>query len=188
MQVTYAIVFVFRKTKLERKDLLNGFLNKSVVPWGDTSIPPVSEIYETLNTPPFFLKDITWISIIRWEWCISFIPRRSSSSIFTFRVSTIGEVLFSQRRTQKYSCQKDYSRQGLIIETSPSDAFNHRHGYPDGLYTLQRLYTFPTRYTWVESSITRIRTYFRHTSNHPRDTPGARNRFWQWMGSYWYCP
>jgi len=54
MQVTYAIVFVFRKTKLERKDLLNGFLNKSVVPWGDTSIPLVSEIYETLNTPHSF--------------------------------------------------------------------------------------------------------------------------------------
>ena len=56
MQVTYAIVFVFRKTKLERKDLLNGFLNKSVVPWGDTSIPLVSEIYETLNTPHSFLR------------------------------------------------------------------------------------------------------------------------------------
>ena len=54
MQVTYAIVFVFRKTKLERKDLLNGFLNKSVVPRGDTSIPPVPDIYKTLNTPHSF--------------------------------------------------------------------------------------------------------------------------------------
>jgi len=54
MQVTYAIVFVFRKTKLERKDLLNGFLNKSVVPGGDITIRPVPEIYKTLNTTHSF--------------------------------------------------------------------------------------------------------------------------------------
>ena len=35
----------------ERKDLLKRLSNKGVGPGGDTSIPPVPEVYEALNTP-----------------------------------------------------------------------------------------------------------------------------------------
>ena len=64
MQVTYAIVFVFKKTKMDRKDLLKRFLNKDVGPGGDTSIPAVPEIYKTLNAPQPFLKDIENVHVL----------------------------------------------------------------------------------------------------------------------------
>ena len=44
----------FHKNQVGKKRSLNGFLNKSVVPRGDTSIPPVLKIYKTLNTPHSF--------------------------------------------------------------------------------------------------------------------------------------
>ena len=46
--------WIYESTYFYRKDLLNDFLNKSVVPGGDTSIPPVPEIYKILNTPHSF--------------------------------------------------------------------------------------------------------------------------------------
>ena len=107
----------------------------------------------------------------RW---ISFILRRPPSSILL--IGSSPEKMFCFIRDAR---KRTHAKRLL---TPRSNHWNFTIAMPLTTCTAIRIgYTlcrgctlFPTRYTWVESSITRIRTHFRHTSNHPRDKPRAR--------------
>ena len=104
----------------------------------------------------------------RW---ISFILRRPPSSILLIGSSPEEMFCFirdARKRTHAKRLLTPRSNHWNFTIAMPLTACTAiRIGY-----TLCRGCTlFPTRYTWVESCITRIRTHFRHTSIHPRDIP-----------------